>query len=88
MRNPSASLDLTLSDLVRSSSKSLRFGRLVFRKPDELGHMLLLTINRNHYGESKCVVRFDVALPSKIKFKNSHVSSLRISERISVLCYY
>ncbi len=40
---------LTLSDLERSKSRSLRFQRLISRKGAELGPMLLLTINRNPY---------------------------------------
>ena len=45
-------LDLTLSDLVRSNSRSLRFWRLIFRKRAKLGHMLGLSINRKPFMES------------------------------------
>ena len=38
---------LTLSDIERS--RSLRFLTLIFRKRAELGHMLLLNINRKPY---------------------------------------
>ena len=46
---------LTLRDLERSKSRSLRFRSLISRKGAELGHMLLLNINlnltRKAYGE-------------------------------------
>ena len=41
--------DLTLSDLERSKTRSLRFQRLISRKGVELGPMLPLTINRKLY---------------------------------------
>ncbi len=40
---------LTFSHLERSKSRSLRFQSLISRKGAELGPMLLLTINRQHY---------------------------------------
>ncbi len=40
---------LTLSDLERSNSRSLRFRRLTSCKGAELGDMLLLNINRKAY---------------------------------------
>ena len=40
---------LTLSDLERSNSKSLGFQSLISCKGAELGHMLLLNINRKAY---------------------------------------
>ncbi len=44
----SAPLDLTVSDLERLSSRSIRFQSLMSRK-GELGHMLLLNINNKPY---------------------------------------
>ena len=43
------------SDLERSMSRSLRFGRLISRKVDELGHMLLLDTTRKPYMGRPCV---------------------------------
>ncbi len=40
---------LTLSDLERSNSRSLRIQSLISCKGAELGHMLLLNINRKAY---------------------------------------
>ncbi len=40
---------LTLSDLERSKSKSLRFGSFITSIETELDHMLLLNINRKAY---------------------------------------
>ncbi len=40
---------LTLSDLERSVSRSLRFQSIMSRKGAELGHMLLLNINRKPF---------------------------------------
>ena len=45
-----------LSDLERSMSRSLRFGKLISRKGAELGHMLLL----NPIWESHYTVTFDL----------------------------
>ncbi len=47
MGSPTAPLNLTLSDLERSNSRSPKFGSLITRKGAYLGHMLLLNINRN-----------------------------------------
>ena len=41
--------DLTLSDLERSNSRSIRFQSVISREGAQLGHMLLLTINRKPY---------------------------------------
>ncbi len=41
--------DLTLSDLERSKSRSLRFQSVISREGAKLGPMLLLTINRKPY---------------------------------------
>ncbi len=40
---------LTLSDLERSTSRSLRYESLTSRKGAEFGPMLVLTINRKPY---------------------------------------
>ncbi len=40
---------LTLSDVQRSNSRSLTFCSLIYHKGAELGHMLLLNINRKAY---------------------------------------
>ncbi len=49
MGSPMTLSHLTLSDLERSKSRSLKFRKLIFRKGAELGHMLLLNINRKAY---------------------------------------
>ena len=49
MGSPIAHLHLTLSDLERSKSRSLRFRSLISRKGAQLGPMLLLNINRKPY---------------------------------------
>ncbi len=41
--------DLTLSDLERSNSRSIRFQSVISRKGAKLGPMLPLTINRKPY---------------------------------------
>ncbi len=41
--------DLTLSDLERSNSRSIRFQSVISRKGAKLGPMLILTINRKPY---------------------------------------
>ncbi len=45
-----------LSDVERSMLKSLRFLKLISRKKAQLGHMLLLNINRKPYRESPMTV--------------------------------
>ncbi len=49
MGSPYAPLDLTLSDIERSKSRSSKFLRLICCKGAELGPMLLLNINRKPY---------------------------------------
>ncbi len=49
METPTAPLDLTLSDLKRSNSRSPRFQSLISRNGAKLGPMLLLTIKRKPY---------------------------------------
>ncbi len=49
MGSPMAMWHLTLDDLERSKSRSLRFESLISRKGGVLGHMLLLTINNKLY---------------------------------------
>ncbi len=48
-------IDLTLRDIERSHSRSLRFESLISRKGTRLGHILLLNIifNRKEYMESQ-----------------------------------
>ncbi len=48
MRSPSAPLDLTLSHLERSNSRSLEFWSLISHN-GYLGHVLLLNIHRKPY---------------------------------------
>ena len=52
MESPVTSSHMTLSDLERSKSMSLRFRRLISCKRAELGHMLLLNINAKACMES------------------------------------
>ncbi len=49
MGSPVTLSHLTLGDLERSISRSFRFRNLISRKGSELGHMLLLNINRKAY---------------------------------------
>ena len=49
MENPLTPSHLTLSDIERSKSRSLRFQSLISCKGAELGHRLLLNINRKAY---------------------------------------
>ncbi len=49
MGSPMAPLDLTLSALERSNSRSLSFQSLISRKRAELGPILVLTINMKPY---------------------------------------
>ncbi len=49
MGSPMALSHLTLSDLERSRSRSLRFRNLLSRKGDQLGPILLLNINKKSY---------------------------------------
>ncbi len=61
MGSPVALSHLTLSDLERSISRSLRYHqRLISRKAAELGRMLLLNINRTSHtcGDSKTTITF------------------------------
>ncbi len=58
MGSPMAPLHLTLKDLERSKSRSLRFRSLISHKGDlmrpnvtSLGHMLLLKITRKSLGD-------------------------------------
>ena len=52
MGSPMAPSHVTLRDLERSESRSLRFQSLVCRKRTALGPMLLLIINRKPYAAS------------------------------------
>ncbi len=54
MESPMTPSHLTLSDLERSNSKSLRFRSLVSRKGAELGQ-------ESTYGESIAVIKFDLS---------------------------
>ncbi len=49
MESPMTPSHLTLSDLERSKSRSLRFRSLISCKGAELGHILLLHNNRKTY---------------------------------------
>ncbi len=49
MGTPMTLSHLTLSDLERSNARSLRFCSLIACKQAELGHKLLLNINRKTY---------------------------------------
>ena len=61
MGSPVALSYLTLGDLERSNSRSLRSRSLISRKGDELGHMLLLlNINRKAYNEINDTITFDL----------------------------
>ncbi len=52
MASPVKSTHLTLSDHEESNSRTLRFRSLISCEGAELGHMLLLNINRKAYMES------------------------------------
>ncbi len=55
MESPITLSHLTLGDLERSKSKSLRFQSLISCKGAELGRMLPLNINRKAFIESPLV---------------------------------
>ena len=55
MGSPMALSHLTLSDLERSKSRLLRYRSIISGKGAELGHMLLLNINRKAYMRSPFV---------------------------------
>ncbi len=77
MESPMEASHLTLSDLERSKSRSLRFQSLISRKGAQLGPMLLLNINRKPYMGSPMTinVKFDLEWPWKVKVKVTQVSS-------------
>ncbi len=56
MMSPMTSSHLTLSDIERSNSRSLRFQSLVSCEYAEIGHMLLLNINRKAYMTSPMIL--------------------------------
>ena len=56
MESPMTLSHLTLSDLERSKSRSLRFQSLISCKGAEIGHKLLLNINRKAYMGSPMTV--------------------------------
>ncbi len=51
MGSPVTLSHLALSDIERSLSRSLKYQRFISRKAAELGHMLLLKINRKQWDE-------------------------------------
>ena len=63
MGSPSTISQLTLNDLERSISRSLRYQRLVSRKVADLGHMLLLKMYRKTYK-----VRFQLIYSEAVSF--------------------
>ncbi len=60
MASPMTPSHLNLSGCERSESRSLRFPSTISRKGAELGHVLLLTINRKPYGVSSDTITFDL----------------------------
>ncbi len=70
---------LTLSDLERSKSRSLRFQSLIFCKGAELGHILLLNSNRKVYMGSPMTLSY-LTLSDPDRSKSS---SLRFRSLIS-----
>ncbi len=65
MGSPMALSYLTLSDLERSKSRSLRFQSLIFHKGIKLGPMLQLTINRT---PSSILTLSDLDRPKSMPF--------------------
>ncbi len=63
MASPMTPSLLTLDDhesIEKSMLRSLGFKSLTSRKGEELGPMLLLTINRTIYGEANDTITFDL----------------------------
>ena len=60
MGSPMTLSYLTLSDLKKSNSRSLRFRSVIFCEGAELGHKLLLNINGKAYGESNDIITYDL----------------------------
>ena len=80
MGKPIALLDLTLSDLERSTLRSLIFQTLISWKGAELGHTLLLNINsKTIYKESNGTIIYDLEWPWKVKVKPTEGSMPYIS---------
>ena len=70
MASPMSSLVLTLSDLERSTSRSLGFQCLISRKGAELGPMLLLIINRKPYMASPMTSLLTLSVPGRSKSRS------------------
>ncbi len=68
--------DLTLSDLERSNSRSIRFQSVISRKGAKLGPMLLLTINRKPYMASPMT-------PSHLTFSDLERSKVKVTQILS-----
>ena len=77
MANPMTLSVLTLSDLKRSTSRSLGFQCLISRKGAKLGLMLLLIINRKPHVESNDIITFDLECSWKLKVKVTRILSER-----------
>ena len=71
--------DLTLSDLERSNSRSIRFQSVISHKGAKSGPMLLLTINRKSYMASPMTP----PLMTLSNLERSKSSSLRFQSLIS-----
>ncbi len=87
MGSPMVPSHLTLSDLERSKSRSLRFQSLIFWKGAELGPMLLLTINRKPYmGSPMAPSHFNLEWPWKVKVKVTKILSSSRSVWYTYIC--
>ncbi len=73
---------LTLSDLERSKSRSLRFRSILTHKGAELGHILLLNINRKAYmGSALAQLHLTlVTLKGQCKFHSDFKSLYLVQE--------
>ncbi len=86
MGSPMPLSSLTLSDLERSKSRSLRFRSLISCKGAYLGSMLLLNINRKPYMDSPMALS-NFECPCKVKVKVTEISKPYISYR-SIVNYF
>ncbi len=77
MESPMAPSHLTLSDLERSKSRSLKFQGLISRKGVELRPTLLLTVNRKPYMASRMSSSLLILSdPERSKSKSPNIRNL------------
>ncbi len=72
------------SDLERSMSRPLKFWKLISRKGAELGHMLLLNINRKpHMGSPMTLSHLALREHWKVNIKVTQISKAYLVKQLS-----